>query len=201
MDPCRTSCGRGRPRDRDLSPLPREAGMRVTAARDAREARASGRSGATPVVLDLMMPGEPGLEFARWLRGSPSADRHPDAMGRDGRIVGLNSARRYVAMPFTPRALLRASAPCSVGERRGHDKSRRQGDPLRGWTWSRPAGGCRTLWRRGAADRREYELLLVLGSAPTACDARHVRDLLRAAAGPFDGRSTSPLPPPAQAGG
>src|SRR5262245_12873017 len=43
--------------------------MRVTAVRDAREARRAFTNGHYHlVVLDLMLPGEGGLDFARWLR-------------------------------------------------------------------------------------------------------------------------------------
>src|SRR5690349_16661117 len=43
--------------------------MRVTAVRDAREARRAFINGHyNLVVLDLMLPGESGLDFARWLR-------------------------------------------------------------------------------------------------------------------------------------
>jgi two-component system OmpR family response regulator len=43
--------------------------FRVTTARDAREARRVWPNGHFQlVVLDLMLPGEGGLDFARWLR-------------------------------------------------------------------------------------------------------------------------------------
>ncbi|MGH7212914.1 MAG: response regulator, partial [Acetobacteraceae bacterium] len=48
-------------------------GFRVSTARDAREARrALGAGHYQLVVLDLMLPGESGLDFARWLRGQGS---------------------------------------------------------------------------------------------------------------------------------
>ena len=84
--------------------------LRVTAARDAREARRAWPNGHYQlVVLDVMMPGESGLDFARWLR------THTDvpivlltALGEEtDRIVGLElGADDYVAKPFNPRELL-----------------------------------------------------------------------------------------------
>jgi len=48
-------------------------GLRVTAVRDAREARRALPHGHFQlIVLDVMMPGESGLDFARWLRSAAS---------------------------------------------------------------------------------------------------------------------------------
>jgi DNA-binding response OmpR family regulator len=61
------------------------------------------------VVLDLMMPGEPGLDFARWLRSQSDVPIVIlTAMGEEtDRIVGLElGADDYVAKPFNPRELL-----------------------------------------------------------------------------------------------
>lgn len=94
-----------------LSRFLEKQGMRVTAARDAREARRVWPLGRYHlVVLDLMMPGEPGLDFARWLRSQSDVPVVIlTAMGEEtDRIVGLElGADDYVAKPFTP-ALLRA---------------------------------------------------------------------------------------------
>ena len=50
--------------------------FRVTAVRDGREARRAWPNGHYHlVVLDLMLPGESGLDLARWLR-SQSLDAH-----------------------------------------------------------------------------------------------------------------------------
>lgn len=89
-------------------------GLRVTAVRDARDARRALPNGHFQlVVLDLMMPGETGLDFARWLR-SP-ASHHAGvgivmltAMGEEtDRIIGLElGADDYIPKPFNPRELL-----------------------------------------------------------------------------------------------
>jgi len=87
-----------------------ENGFRVTAAGDAAEARA--RLAAIDfdlLVLDVMMPGENGLDLTRSLR---TTDDVPilllTAMGEAAnRIAGLESgADDYLAKPFEPRELL-----------------------------------------------------------------------------------------------
>jgi two-component system, OmpR family, response regulator len=84
--------------------------FRVTAVRDAREARRTFPNGHFQlVVLDLMLPGESGLDLARWLR---SASEVPivmlTALGEESdRIAGLElGADDYLAKPFNPRELL-----------------------------------------------------------------------------------------------
>lgn len=84
--------------------------FRVTAARDGREARKAWTVGHYQlVVLDLMLPGESGLDIARWLR---SQDNVPIIMltamsDETDRIIGLEfGADDYVAKPFNPRELL-----------------------------------------------------------------------------------------------
>ena len=85
-------------------------GFRVTTARDAREARRLVQAGPFAlIVLDLMLPGENGLDFARWLRGqAPTPVVMLTAMAEDGdRIAGLEmGADDYLAKPFNPRELL-----------------------------------------------------------------------------------------------
>lgn len=85
-------------------------GLRATPARDAREARRLWPlSRFHLVVLDLMLPGEPGLDLARWLRAQGSVPIVMlTAMGEEtDRIVGLElGADDYVAKPFNPRELL-----------------------------------------------------------------------------------------------
>ena len=84
--------------------------MRVTAVRDAREARRAFANGHYQlVVLDLMLPGEGGLDFARWLRSQSDVPIVMlTAMGEEtDRIIGLElGADDYVPKPFNPRELL-----------------------------------------------------------------------------------------------
>ena len=85
--------------------------FRVTAARDGKAARRAFHNGIFQlVVLDLMLPGEGGLELARWFR--TEGGRVPIIMltgmaeERD-RIIGLElGADEYVTKPFNPRELL-----------------------------------------------------------------------------------------------
>jgi two-component system, OmpR family, phosphate regulon response regulator OmpR len=92
-------------------------GFRVTLAADAAEARASLTSFAFDlIVLDVMMPGETGIELTRSLRGDTGSgaamNRVPilllTAMGEpEDRINGLEQgADDYLAKPFEPRELV-----------------------------------------------------------------------------------------------
>ncbi|MEE8658366.1 DNA-binding response regulator [Acetobacteraceae bacterium EV16G] len=85
--------------------------FRVSTARDCVEARQVWERGHYQLaVLDLMLPGESGLDIARWLRGED--DSLPiiflTAMGDEtNRILGLElGADDYLAKPFNPRELL-----------------------------------------------------------------------------------------------
>src|SRR5436305_9729238 len=87
-----------------------ESGFRVTAAADASEARSNLASFAFDlVVLDVMMPGESGLELTRALRAE---GRIPvlllTAMAEpEDRVNGLEQgADDYLAKPFEPRELV-----------------------------------------------------------------------------------------------
>lgn len=84
--------------------------IRVTAVRDAREARRAWPAGHYQlVVLDLMLPGESGLDFARWLRSQSEVPIVMlTAMGEEtDRIIGLElGADDYVPKPCNPRELL-----------------------------------------------------------------------------------------------
>jgi len=87
----------------------REQGFRVTTATDSSDARARLASmDYDLLVLDVMMPGESGLDLTRWLR---QERRAPvlllTAMGdTEHRIAGLESgADDYLAKPFDPREL------------------------------------------------------------------------------------------------
>src|SRR3954468_6883855 len=97
-------------------------GFRVSAARDAGEARALMRSIAfDALVLDVMMPGESGLDLAKAVRaGSGVPILMLTARGEPAdRIAGLElGVDDYLPKPFEPRelllrlgALLRRSAP------------------------------------------------------------------------------------------
>ena len=85
-------------------------GFRVTTAADAAEARARLASLAFDLlVLDVMMPGESGLELTQWLRRN---GRMPILLltarsEADDRIAGFEcGADDYLAKPFEPRELV-----------------------------------------------------------------------------------------------
>jgi two-component system, OmpR family, phosphate regulon response regulator OmpR len=87
----------------------REQGFRVTTATDAGDARAKLTSmDFDLLVLDVMMPGESGLDLTRWLRQEARAPvLLLTAMSdTEHRIAGLESgADDYLAKPFDPREL------------------------------------------------------------------------------------------------
>ena len=178
-------------------------GLRVTLARDARELRRLWPLASySLVVLDLMLPGESGLDVARWLRGQP----HPQAqvpivmltaMGEEtDRIVGLElGADDYMAKPFNPRELL---ARIRAVLRRAQAASQGAG------TAGGPAERLFRFagWRLETARRRllspdgaevpltggEYELLTILVERPNRVLTRDMlMDLLHnRQPGPFD---------------
>jgi two-component system phosphate regulon response regulator OmpR len=85
-------------------------GYRVTAAATAADARAKLQSlDFDLLVVDVMMPGESGVELARWLRAhSPVPMLMLTAKGEAAdRVAGLEAgADDYVTKPFEPRELL-----------------------------------------------------------------------------------------------
>src|SRR6202030_2542325 len=90
-----------------------ENGFRVTVAADAEEARANLASFAFDlIVLDVMMPGESGLDLTGALRGTNRSPRLPvlllTAMAEpEDRINGLErGADAFLAKPFEPRELV-----------------------------------------------------------------------------------------------
>jgi two-component system phosphate regulon response regulator OmpR len=125
------------------------AGFRISVAPDAGAARRLVEQLAFDLlVLDVMMPGEDGFAFARWLRGRPGdTGRTPmlilTARGLpDDRITGLSlGADDYLAKPFEPQelalrieAILRRATPRSANGGRvqlGHCSF----DPARGELW------------------------------------------------------------------
>jgi two-component system phosphate regulon response regulator OmpR len=124
------------------------AGFRVSAAADAAAARKLVEQLTFDLlVLDVMMPGEDGFAFARWLRGRPGeTGRTPmlilTARGLpDDRITGLSlGADDYLAKPFEPQelalrieAILRRAAPRAAGGR--IQLGRCSFDPARGELW------------------------------------------------------------------
>src|SRR5579863_6780525 len=95
-----------------LRPYLSDNGFRVTLAADAAEARANLASFAFDlIVIDVMMPGESGLDLTRSLR-APGYPRIPilllTAMAEpEERINGLEQgADDYLAKPFEPRELV-----------------------------------------------------------------------------------------------
>ncbi len=87
-----------------------EHGYRVTQAKDAAEAKAKWASITFDlIVMDIMMPGESGLELTQFLRKKGNVPiLLLSAMGEPGqRIAGLESgADDYLPKPFEPRELL-----------------------------------------------------------------------------------------------
>lgn len=85
-------------------------GFRVTQAQDAADARAKMRVFAFDLmVLDVMMPGESGLDLAKAVRGETGVPiLMLTAMGETGdRILGLEAgADDYLPKPFEPRELV-----------------------------------------------------------------------------------------------
>lgn len=101
-------------------------GFRVTTAADAGQARARMRGlDFDLIVLDLMMPGENGLDLARSLRQSSAIPiLMLTAMGEpEDRIAGLErGADDYLTKPFEPRELvLRINRILDRTERRAAD--------------------------------------------------------------------------------
>ena len=176
-------------------------GMRVTAVRDTVDARQIWPGEPVNlVVLDLMLPGENGLDFARWVRSQSDLPIVMlTAMGEDtNRIAGLElGADDYVAKPFNPRELLaRIRAVLRrVTLHRGKEpveatsESQLRGLEFDGWTLEPTRR--RLLNREGVEvplTGGEYDLLAALVDRPNRVVTREMLfDLLRGRqAGPFD---------------
>jgi two-component system phosphate regulon response regulator OmpR len=125
------------------------AGFRVSVAPDAAAARKLVEQLSFDLlVLDVMMPGEDGFSFAKWLRGRPGdTGRTPvlilTARGQpDDRITGLSiGADDYLAKPFEPEelalrieAILRRAQPRAAAGGRVQ-LGRCSFDPARGELW------------------------------------------------------------------
>ena len=171
--------------------------FRVTPARDGREARRAWTNGHYHlVVLDLMLPGESGLDIAKWLRTQSSVPIVMlTAMGEEtDRVIGLElGADDYVAKPFSPRELL---ARIRAILRRAGDQTEQRQSPssvkqyrFSGWTLE-PAHR-RLLNPEGteiSLTGGEFDLLLALVDRANRVLTRDMLlDLLRGRqAGPFD---------------
>ncbi len=169
--------------------------FRVTAVRDGREARRAWPIGHFQlVVLDLMLPGESGLDLARWMRSQGDVPIVMlTAMGEEtDRIIGLElGADDYVPKPFNPRELL---ARMRAVLRRTADSSGRRADDvaaLRFAGWTLEPARRRLLNPDGVEvplTGGEYDLLVALVERANRVLTRDMLlDLLRGRqAGPFD---------------
>jgi two-component system OmpR family response regulator len=173
--------------------------FRVTPARDGREARRAWVNGHFHlVVLDLMLPGEGGLDLARWMRSQSEVPIVMlTAMGEEtDRIVGLElGADDYLPKPFNPRELLaRIRAVlrrAGDGSGRGRDASRESGQKLRFSGWLLDPARRRLLNPDGVEvplTGGEFDLLTALVDRANRVLTRDMLlDLLRGRqAGPFD---------------
>ena len=170
--------------------------FRVTSVRDAREARRAWPNGHFHlVVLDLMLPGESGLDFARWLRSQADVPIVMlTAMGEEtDRIIGLElGADDYVPKPFNPRELLARIR--AVLRRSASEPTEKRDEKARllrfaGWTLDPPR---RRLLNPDGVEvpltGGEYDLLVALAERANRVLTRDMLlDLLRGRqAGPFD---------------
>ena len=182
-----------------LSRFLERQGIRVTAARYAKEARRLWPLGRYHlVVLDLMLPGESGLDLARWLRGEAAVPIVMlTAMAEEtDRIVGLElGADDYLGKPFNPRELLariRAVLRRASGEAGAAGAAKEPpAKAIRFAGWVLEPARRRLLSPEGvevALTGGEYELLQVLVERPNRVLTRDMlMDLLRGRqAGPFD---------------
>ncbi len=170
--------------------------IRVTAVRDGKEARRAWSNGHYQlVVLDLMLPGESGLDLARWLRGQSDVPIVMlTAMGEEtDRIIGLElGADDYLSKPFNPRELLariRAVLRRAGDTPQSRNEASTRGFRFGGWTLEPTR---RRLLNPDAVEvpltGGEYDLLLALVERANRVLTRDMLlDLLRGRqAGPFD---------------
>jgi len=170
--------------------------FRVTTARDGREARRAWTNGHYQlVVLDLMLPGESGLDLARWMRMQGNVPIIMlTAMGDEtDRIIGLElGADDYLPKPFNPRELM---ARMRAVMRRTVERDEKRPDAeariLRFAGWTLEPLRRRLLNPDGVEvplTGGEYELLVaLLDRANRVLTRDMLLDLLRGRqAGPFD---------------
>ena len=148
------------------------------------------------VVLDLMLPGEGGLDLARWLRSQSDVPIVMlTAMGEEtDRIIGLElGADDYLPKPFNPRELLaRIRAVLRrAGERSERKRGRRRAACIRFAGWTLEPARRRLLNPDGVEvplTGGEYDLLVALVERANRVLTRDMLlDLLRGRqAGPFD---------------
>ena len=178
-----------------LSRFLEKHGLRVTSARDGREARRVWPAGRFQlVILDLMLPGESGLDLARWFRSLTDVPIVMlTAMGEEtDRIIGLElGADDYLPKPFNPRELL---ARIRAVLRRTGERGRRMADAptaFRFAGWQLEPARRRLLDPEGAEvtlTGGEYDLLAAMVERANQVLTRDMlMELLRGRqAGPFD---------------
>ncbi len=169
--------------------------FRVAAVRDARDARRAWSTGHFQlVVLDLMLPGEGGLDLARWMRSQGDVPIIMlTAMGEEtDRIIGLElGADDYLPKPFNPRELLARMRAVlrRTSEGGGHRMEDTACLRFAGWTLEPPR---RRLLNSDGVEvpltGGEYDLLVALVERANRVLTRDMLlDLLRGRqAGPFD---------------
>ncbi|MGF1549244.1 MAG: response regulator [Sphingomonadaceae bacterium] len=169
-------------------------GFRVAKAKDAGEARA--RIAAEQidlVILDIMMPGEDGLELTRFIRERgelPVILLTARAEDTD-RIVGLEmGADDYVVKPFNPRELA-ARIKTVLRRASGRPQRTSDGESYRFGHWVLKAGERVLIDEEGVSvplSTGEFNLLHALVTHPRQLLSRdRLLDLTRGrAAGPFD---------------
>ncbi len=152
----------------------RDNGYRTTTAADAAAARRAMKAAAIDLaVLDIMMPGEDGLSFCRFIRDTSQIPVILlTARGEEvDRIVGLEmGADDYIAKPFSPRELV---ARIAAVLRRTHALPPRREAPeaerVRFGDWVLDTGQRELLDTGGMAtplSSGEYRLLQVLLERP-----------------------------------
>lgn len=170
--------------------------LRVTTARDGKEARRAFLNGHYQlVVLDLMLPGEAGLDLARWLRVETNVPIIMlTAMADEAdRIIGLElGADDYVTKPFNPRELLARIRAVLRRTVEAEDRVLDQAAKTYSFAgWRLETARRRLLDPNGvevAITGGEYDLLVALLDRPNRVLTRDMLlDLLRGRqAGPFD---------------